>query len=480
MHSFKNWLTEGTEKNTETPHHIYHTSDGHQIHVHIKRDELGSHAEYKNHSLGGMHVKTITWLPGEQDPSKHELEHMHKDDELNEETIANMFLSEDAKKQKEAKAKPQAQHVNPDGSLSINAGGVATELATLHHLISWKHKHQGTFGSKEHEDELKPVKDELNNLTKGADPKHVQLRIDHGKVAARGIVRDMRRVHGSDAKIVNVGHTSKPGDISRFTRGVHNDTQENTSDVALEISGSTKKPHKNNSDGTHFQGYSLKSSKQKQEITAKNPGGNMDGMLDHPSRKLQAQEVGSEGLRKHVHEPMGLGGMSRSQRAAALDKAREEHAAAGGAKNKSAFELKANEGGKKAIKGQVDELHDHLHHLTSLPNGEGHKMIGKMLNKHLVPDTDMPNKKVKVSGDIGKRVSASVEENSDHPIKKLLNDPKTQFSVQKNAGGGALNVGFKHPETGEHVNLATYAPKPKSNASKENVMGWNVKAAKFH
>lgn len=476
MQTFKTWLFEGVvgKPAVDTPHHAYHTKDGHLIHVHLHRDEFGSHAEYHNKHLGGI-VKTVTWLPGEKDPSKHELEHMHEDEEdLKEEKSITDYLIE-------AKAsKKEAQHVNPDGSLSINAGGVVTELATHAHLINWKHKHNGTFGSPEHEKEIQPIKDEVNRITKGADPKAVQLRIDHGKVAARGIVRDIRRTHGPNAKIVNVGHTSKPGDIPRFTRGVHNDTQENTSDVAVEVAGSNKKASKKNSDGTHFQGYSLKSSKQKQEITAKNPGGNMDGLLDHPTRQLKAQEVGRDALAKHVHVPMGVGDKSRTERSAMLNKHREEHLAAGGVKNKSEWELKANEGGKKAIQSQVDELHKHLDHLSKLPNGEGHKMIGKMLAKHIVPDTDMPNKKVKVSGDIGKRVSAAVEENSDHPIKKLLNNPKTEFSVKKNAGGGALNIGFKHPETGEHVNLASYAPKPKSNAFKENVMGWNVKAAKLH
>ena len=479
MQTFKNWLFEGVDKPADdTPHHAYHTKDGHLIHVHLHRDEFGSHAEYHNKHIGGV-VKTVTWLPGEKDPSKHELEHMHNEDEedLKEEKSITDYLIE----AKVAKAeKKEAQHVNPDGSLSINAGGVITELATHAHLIGWKHKHAGTHGSDEHMAEVKPIQDEITRMSKGADPKAVQLRIDHGKVAARGIIRDVRRQHGPTAKIVNVGHTSKAGDIPRFTRGVHNDTQENTSDVAVEIAGSKNKPSKKNSDGTHFQGYSLKSTKKKAEITAKNPGGDMDGMLDHPSRKLNAQEVGRAALAKHVHIPMGVGDKSRAERSDMLNKHREEHLAAGGQKNKSEWELAANEGGKKAIASQVDELHKHLSHLIKLPNGEGHKMIGKMLAKHIVPDTDMPNKKVKVSGDIGKRVSASVEENSDHPIKKLLNNPKTVFSVKKNAGGGALNIGFKHPETGEHVSLASYAPKPKSNAFKEDVMGWNVKAAKFH
>ncbi len=38
---------------------------------------------------------------------------------------------------------------------------------------------------------------------------------------------DVGQVIINSAKIVGVGHTSKPGDIGRFTQGKHNDTQEN-------------------------------------------------------------------------------------------------------------------------------------------------------------------------------------------------------------------------------------------------------------
>jgi hypothetical protein len=97
-----------------------------------------------------------------------------------------------------------------------------------------------------------------------------------------------------------------------------------------------------------------------------------------------------------------------------------------------------------------------------------------------MPDTDMPNSKVKVSGETKEKIRSVVEPNSDHPIKKILSDPKTKFDVRKNANGGAIHVGYTHPKTGEFVHLATYAAKPKSNASKAGTMGWNIKAAKFH
>jgi len=144
------------------------------------------------------------------------------------------------------------------------------------------------------------------------------------------------------------------------------------------------------------------------------------------------------------------------------------------------MELKANEGAKKAIRAQNDELHDHLKHLTTLPKNEGHKMIGKMLVKHLFADTDMPNSKVKVSGEEKGKIKSVVEPNSEHPLKKILQDPKTKFDVRKNEGGGAIHVGYTHPKTGEFVHVGTYAAKPKSNASKVGNMGWNIKVAKMH
>ena len=63
---------------------------------------------------------------------------------------------------------------------------------------------------------------------------------------------------------------------------------------------------------------------------------------------------------------------------------------------------------------------------------------------------------------------------------RSLQDPKTKFDVRKNEGGGALHIGYTHPETGEFVHVGTYAAKPKSNASKVGNMGWNIKVAKMH
>lgn len=488
MRTFKNWLFEekdSTYKGRE-PHHTYHNEDGHLVHVHIDKNEKGTHATFINHSIGGRKTKLVHWNVGATPPTKHELERLGKEEEqlTEENTFAQYLLEKKANvdalikpTKKVAKPKREAQHVNDDGSLSINAGGKVTELATVVHLIGHKHRDAGTYESPEHEAEVKPYKDEIKSMTKGANKDAVELRIEHGRAAANAIRQDVKDDHGEDAKIINVGHTAKPGDISRFTRGVHNDSQENTADAALEISGSKKKPHPDNSDGTVFEGHSLKSSKEGGEITAKNAGGNLDGILDTPTRKLNADAVSRESLKKHVHGPMGVGDLIAARRAEKLDAHRKEHLASGGKKNESPWELEANDRNRPAIKATAGELHEHLQHLIGT---DQHHVIGKMLKTHLMPDTSMPLKKTKVVGNTKDKVRAIVEPNSDHPLKKILNNKKTQYYSKQTAGGAAVQIGYKHPETGEDVPLSYYTPKTKSSAYKSDNMSWNVRPVKFH
>jgi hypothetical protein len=481
MRTFKNWLFEGTEDAYEgrKPHHIYHTEHGHEIHVHMDKNPKGTHATFLNKSLGGGKTKLVHWNAGATPPSKQELEKLGNEEELNEELnpFAQYLIEKAPPKTKIAKPKKEAQHVNDDGSLSINAGGKVTELATVVHLIGHKHMDAGTHGSPEHEAEVKPYKDEIEKMTKGANKDAVQLRIEHGRAAANAIKEEIKQTHGEDAKIVNVGHTAKPGDIPKFTRGVHNDGQENTADAAVEIGGSTNKPHPDNSDGTHFEGYSLKSSKQGGEITGKNPSGNMNGEFDSPTRKLQADEVGRAGLKKYVHEPMGVGDLKAARRAEKLQAHRDAHLAAGGKKNESEWELEANERNRDALKETAGELHNHLQHLMSEGN---HHIIGKALQHHLMPDTDMPLKKVKAVGNTPEKTRAIVEPNSDHPLKKILKSKKTKYYSKQTAGGAAVQVGYVHPETGEQIPLTYYTPKTKSSAYKSDNMSWNVRPVKFH
>ena len=73
MHSFKNWLLEETVNTYDDrkPHHIYHSESGHLIHVHLDKDEHGTHAVFINKHLGdNAVVKTVSWKPDAEQPSK--------------------------------------------------------------------------------------------------------------------------------------------------------------------------------------------------------------------------------------------------------------------------------------------------------------------------------------------------------------------------------------------------------------------------
>lgn len=500
LQRFKQFMVESHESG-DKPHHVYHTKHGHELHVHLEKDEGGTTAHVHNMTIGGHVVKTVHWRPGEQEPTKEELEKMNTDDDdsdvededLHESVLSFTDLFERApvkepkpktEKQPKEKELGEGSYTKKDGSLNTNAGGVVTELAAWKHLHNHAHKMAGTLGSPEHQKTMDEIDSHINKIVSSSPnpektKQDIQLRIYHGRQAAADVIRGVRSEHGRQARIVNAGWTSRAGDISRFTRGHHNDGQENTSDVAVEIGKSSKKGGKPNSEGNHFEGTSLKSSLKKAEITAKNPSANLDGMLDHPSRKLQADEVGRAALEKHVHGPLGTSGKSLKEKEAILNAEREKHAAAGGAEGKSPYELKANAGGKKAIADQNHELHTHINHIAGLPNGEGHKMIGNMVVNHLFPDTDMPLKKTKVFGEEQGKIRSVTEPSSDHPLKKILRDPKTQFRSVKNANGGALHIEASHPDlnNGKHFKVWTAASKPKSNASKAGNMGLNVKAA---
>lgn len=496
MRNFKTWLVESADT-ADKPHHIYHTKDGHEVHVHLEKHEHGTTAHFHNHSLGGMEVKSVSWRPGAKEPSKHELEQLSFDDEdednnLHEDRILNfteIYEAAGAKKPKaekpakEPKPKKEAAHVLPSGKLSTNAGGVITELATHYHLNEHIHKMAGTSGSPEHEKSKKDIHDQIHEMIKNSKnpdvtQKEVQLRIWHGRQAAADVVRTVRAVHGPKARIVRSAQVSKAGDIPRFTRGHHNDGQENTADVAVEVAGSNQKEGAN-SDGNHFMGHSLKSSLKKAEITAKNTGASFDGDFDHPSRELKSDEIGRKGLEKHVHQALGISHMNRADRGRWLDVERAKHKEAGGADGQSEVERTANAGSKKAQIAAQKEFHAHITHLASLPNGEGHKVIGNAIVKHLYPDTDMPNYKTKVFGEKEDNIRSVTEPNSTHPIKKVLRDKKTTFRSVLNDGGTTAHIEAQHPDynNGKPFKVWNNTFKTKSNAAKENTLSTNIKAA---
>ena len=203
-------------------YHSYRNKDGYDIHVHVKKTPHGHAAHFYNKDLGGGVVKTIHWSNPSAKPSKKEMERLgHDSYDLYEHVLL------------------ERQHASLD---SDSAGKIAEHSAIIH-MIGHKHRHAGTYGSDEHTEEISPHEKAIKALGKGKDPKAVATRIAHGREMANAALAHIKAKHGPTAYIKRVGHTSKNGDIGRFTGGRHNDGQENPSDMAVEI-GFTKKAAK--------------------------------------------------------------------------------------------------------------------------------------------------------------------------------------------------------------------------------------------
>lgn len=482
MQNFSNWLVESTgldnkydEYEGKEPHHVYHNEDGHLVHVHLKRNAKGTHAVHINKDLG-YHTKITHWNHAGTQPSKYELERAGKEQQresLDESyfTIGQGWLLE-AKKEKEVK------HVI-DGKLTPNSAGKITEFATALHLHNRMHEDAGTLNTPAHQEAIKPFQDEIMTHSKGVkDPADVQLRIEHGKAAANVIYDDMKETHGPKARIVNVGHTHQAGDIAKFTRGQHNDTQqENPSDVAIEVADS-KHPSEN-SDGTHFEGHSLKSTLKSKETTASNPAIHMNGLLGSDFGD-KADKISREGL-ADLHNKMGDGHLSRADRSRKLEAERDQMKAAGTYDKRVGSPLEQR--GRELGRPINNALGDHLHETAQkiLESGaKGHKTIGKMLKAHLTSTSSMRWKKVKVRGDKIEKVSATVTDGSESELSRLLEHPKTRFGVSRSEGGASVRFHMIHPHTGQKIDLCDYTAKTGSNAYKSNTHNWIVKPCSTH
>jgi hypothetical protein len=430
------------------PYHSFKTNDNHDINVHLFNNENGKHAVFHNKNLNAV-TKLVHWNHGSETPSKEDLEkasHEEHDDE---------------------KKLMEEKNLTPD------AAGKIAEHSSVVHMIGHMHKQKNTYGSEAHKKEIAPHEAEIKKLGHGAHPHQVELRREHGKVAANAALESLKMEHGPKVKIHAVGHTSKSGDIGRFTKGKHNDGQENTSDVAVHVKNSIKGKHK---DEDHYSGYSLKSSSKSSTITAKNPAIHMGGLLDHPTRKLGAEKVSREGLKK-VHQKMGHAGKSAAERAKILDAARKSVKESYLVESPTDLELKANEHAKPVKTAIAKEFHEHLHHLTNNVGPEGHHMIGKMLRHHLTPETSMPYSKIHVKGDEPHKVHATVTAGSESPLHKIFKNKTSRYAATRHGD----RVTIHHVEKdGSHTALAHYSPKTKSNAFKSDVHGWNVLPANTH
>jgi hypothetical protein len=413
-------------------HHTFRTSDGHTVDVSIHTKKNGSgKAVYHNRELNGI-VKTLHWFHPAGHPTNDELENdLHHDKKLYENIEYNRMDSD--------------------------TGGRIAEKHAILKMIDFKHEQNGTLGSDEHKSELLPHMEELSKLSEGRHPDHVQLRRMHGHAMADASLDHIKSIHGKNAKILRVGSVSKPGDIGKFTNDRHTDGQENPSDFAVEV-------HSHPENQTHFHGFSLKSLGSGSTHTTRQPGINLDNMLDHPSRKLETEKISRE-ANQNVADRMNLGHMSPAERGRHIDTIR----ASEGKTSRSSIEVKANgyaQAGKAAV---AEELHNHIQHLTTNVGEEGRHIIGKMLKRHLGLDSTMPYATVKAKGKTPEKTKVQITNND--ALDKVISNPKTRYSSQRK--GSVVNI-FAHHED-KVVHIAKYDNKPHSNVLKNAVNYFNVR-----
>lgn len=465
MKSFSTYVIENFGGNQDfgknTPHHSYKTEDGHKIEVHIINRLGGKSAVFFNKNLGHV-TKIAHWSLNAQEPSKSELQSLGHDIEEEDQNQRKLL-----------------EKFSPLGApLGYNAAGKISEHSTTKHLIDLLHKQNGTHNSPEHLSEIKPHLDAIAKEAAGANKKEVETRVEHGRIAAHAIHETIKQNHGEQARITRIGHTANAGDIGRFTKGKHDDTQENPSDVAVEISNSH---HNKGPDEKQYEGFSLKSSKKSDRITAKNPAIHLDGKLDHARRKLNTDAVSRTGLSK-VHELLGVGHLSQAQRSKMLDSVRKKEGTNQYAQDKndpdtktSSLELATNELARPAKTDVAKEFHEHLQHLTNSP--EGHQMIGNMLKSHLTAQTSMPWNKVHIKGDTPEKSRVAITAGSESGLNNIFNNKNSKYAVKREKD----RVTISHiGDNGTENPIAHYSPKTKSNPFKENVHGWNVLPAKMH
>lgn len=225
LESYESLILESRKKKRKLKrkaYHKYQTKDGYNIHVHMHKTKHGHAAVFHNKELGTV-VKTVHWSHPSARPSRKQMEKIgreNKEEDLFENTI-NFLL--------------EKGYENLDGD---TAGKIAEHSAVIH-AIGHKHSHYGTYGSKTHKKEIAEHERRIKELSKGKDPKQVATRIAHGREMANAALAHIRAKHGRHAYIKNVGHTSRSGDIGRFTSGRHNDGQENPADMTIEV-GFTK------------------------------------------------------------------------------------------------------------------------------------------------------------------------------------------------------------------------------------------------
>jgi hypothetical protein len=130
---------------------------------------------------------------------------------------------------------------------------------------------------------------------------------------------------------------------------------------------------------------------------------------------VKTKEISSKGA-KETHEKVGLGGTTPKHRESVMRAARAKE----GVDHGSSIEKQANAHAATVHEKLAKELHHHIKHLTTKAGDSGHHLVGKMLEKHLVPKTSMPWSKIHVKGEHEGKINSTVTPGSEHPMNKIL------------------------------------------------------------
>jgi hypothetical protein len=443
-------LIESHDFSNLTPYHSYSTDDGHNVDVHIFRNGEHKTAIFHNKSLGA--ITKIVAFPHSSNLSKEELMHAGKEVQQNDLKESVELIQE--KMQTLSTGEPAPK-------LDNDPAGKIAEINLYKELVNHRHKQDGTFGSREHKFELKQHDEELTKITKDQDPKQVAVRAAHGKAMAAAVIKHVEE-HHPGATLSRIGRTSKPGDIARFTKGVHTDGQENPSDVTLELK---------HSDGEHsFLGVSAKSTgKSSGNITAKNPGvaGQDEFLSGGPAtRKSEANKIAKAGrekiLKKWKMEDLpdrSKTGDSRKARVTDTDPKTGKPVI-------NELGKKMNVDFKQNNEETARELQIQLEHLMS-KGTKGHQHIGKWLHNNLVSDEGMPWIKATGHGKELDKVHAVVKHGSESPLSDILKNKNTKFAIHRSGSAVTLH---KVEKDGTHTQIVRVATKPNSHGAYSSQM----------
>ena len=447
-----NALIESHDFSNLTPYHSYSTDDGHNVDVHIFRNGDHKTAIFHNKSLGA--ITKIVAFPHSSNLSKEELMHAGKEVQENDLKESTEFIQEKMQTLAPSTGEPAIK-------LDNDSSGKIAEIHLYKELINHKHKQSGTFGSKEHKTELKQHDDELTKVTQGKDTNQVAVREAHGKAMAAAVIKHVEE-HHPGSTISRIGRTSKPGDIGRFTKGVHTDGQENPSDVTLELTHSDREQS--------YLGVSAKSTgKSSGNITAKNPGvaGQDEFLSSGPAtRKSGANEIAIAGKEKILKKFKMDHLPARSKTGDSIHARVTDTDPKTGKPVVNALGKKMTVDFKENNEETARELQIQLEHLMS-KGAKGHQHIAKWLHNNLVSDEGMTWIKATGHGKDINKVHAVVKHGSESPLSDILKNKNTKFAIHRSGSAVTLH---KVEKDGTHTQIVRVATKPNSHGAYSSQM----------